>query len=277
MQRMTGVLAVATLLLASAVAAQAVYYPGSGDDWERRAPAQVGLDARLLDEAIAFAKANEAKGPRDLEAAHYQSSGREPFGEGIGPFKTRGDPTGVILRRGYIVAEWGDPHRVDMTFSVTKSFLSTTVGLALDRALIRSVQDRVAEYMAPVVLVGDGERGESALLPFETLHNRKITWDHLLRQTSDWEGTLWGKPEWADRPTGEPSEWRTRARHEPGSAYEYNDVRVNVLALAALNVWRRPLPQVLKELVMDPIGASQTWRWFGYENSWVLIDGVAVQ
>ena len=277
MQRMTGVLAVATLLLASAVAAQAVYYPGSGDDWERRAPAQVGLDARLLDEAIAFAKANEAKGPRDLEAAHYQSSGREPFGEGIGPFKTRGDPTGVILRRGYIVAEWGDPHRVDMTFSVTKSFLSTTVGLALDRGLIGSVQDRVAEYMAPVVLVGDGERGESALLPFETLHNRKITWDHLLRQTSDWEGTLWGKPEWADRPTGEPSEWRTRARHEPGSAYEYNDVRVNVLALAALNVWRRPLPQVLKELVMDPIGASQTWRWFGYENSWVLIDGVAVQ
>ena len=284
--RRTRLLFLAGMLLApAAVAAQAVYYPGSGDDWERRAPAQVGLDARLLDEAIAFAKANEAKGPRDLEAAHYQSFGREPFGEGIGPFKTRGDPTGVILRRGYIVAEWGDPHRVDMTFSVTKSFLSTTVGLALDRGLIRSVQDRVAEYMAPVVLVGNGERGgrtvetpgESALLPFETLHNRKITWDHLLRQTSDWEGTLWGKPEWADRPTGEPSEWRTRARHEPGSAYEYNDVRVNVLALAALNVWRRPLPQVLKELVMDPIGASQTWRWFGYENSWVLIDGVAVQ
>ena len=275
--RILGGMCAAALVMVSAVAAQAVYYPGSGDDWERRAPAQVGLDARQLDEAIAFAKANEAKGPRDLEAAHYQSFGREPFGEGIGPFKTRGDPTGVILRRGYIVAEWGDPHRVDMTFSVTKSFLSTTVGLALDRGLIGSVQDRVAEYMAPVVLVGDGERGESALLPFETLHNRKITWDHLLRQTSDWEGTLWGKPEWADRPTGEPSEWRTRARHEPGSAYEYNDVRVNVLALAALNVWRRPLPQVLKELVMDPIGASQTWRWFGYENSWVLIDGVAVQ
>ena len=283
--RRTRVLVVAGMLLApAAIAAQAVYYPGSGNDWERRAPAQVGLDARQPEEAIAFAKANEPKGPRDLEAAHYESFGREPFGEGIGPFKTRGDPTGVILRRGYIVAEWGDPHRVDMTFSVTKSFLSTTVGLALDRGLIRSVQDPVAEYMAPVVLMNGDHGGStvetpggSALLPFETLHNRKITWDHLLRQTSDWEGTLWGKPEWADRPTGEPSEWRTRARHEPGSAYEYNDVRVNVLALAALNVWRRPLPQVLKELVMDPIGASQTWRWFGYENSWVLIDGVAVQ
>jgi len=54
-------------------------------------------------------------------------------------------------------------------------------------------------------------------------------------------------------------------------------VRVNVLALAALNLWRRPLPQVLKETIMDPIGASSTWRWFGYENSWIVLDGSPVQ
>jgi CubicO group peptidase (beta-lactamase class C family) len=113
--------------------------------------------------------------------------------------------------------------------------------------------------------------------PFDTPHNRTITWDHLLRQTSDWEGTLWGKPEWADRPTGEPSTWATRPRHAPGSAYEYNDVRVNALALAALSVWRRPLPEVLREHVMDPIGASQTWRWYGYDDSWVVLDGRLVQ
>jgi hypothetical protein len=61
---------------------------------------------------------------------------------------------------------------------------------------------------------------------FDTPHSRAITWDHHLRQTSDWEGTLLGKPDWADRP-----------RNTPGTAYKYNDVRVNVLALAALNVW----------------------------------------
>jgi len=49
------------------------------------------------------------------------------------------------------------------------------------------------------------------------------------------------------------------------------------MALAALNVWRRPLPQVLKENIMDPIGASDTWRWFGYENSWVVLDGSLMQ
>ncbi|HEV2130507.1 MAG TPA: serine hydrolase, partial [Longimicrobiaceae bacterium] len=275
------------LVTAPAGAQRGAYFPGPDAQWERRTPPQVGMDAARLQEAVAFAQASESRAPRDLEVAHYQSFGREPFGEAIGPFGERGDPTGVILRNGYIVAEWGDPFRVDMTFSVTKSFVSTAVGLALDRGMIRSLQDPVHVYMAPIVVLGPGlgsqpssaERlGEAKLLrPFATEHNRRITWDHLLRQTSDWEGTLWGKPDWADRPSGEPAEWTTRARNEPGTVYEYNDVRVNVLALAALNVWRRPLPRVLKEYVMDPIGASPTWRWYGYDNSWVLIDGVAIQ
>ncbi len=276
------------LTSSSAVFAQKsseLYYPGPGESWERRTPQQVGMDSTRVNEAIAFAVANETKSPRKLELAHYQSFGREPFGEAVGPFKERGEPVGIILRQGYIVAEWGDPHRVDMTFSVTKSFLSTTVGLAYDRKMIRNLQDRVRDYMAPVVVITSGSiknaadrLGESEpLQSFETEHNRKITWDHLLRQTSDWEGTLWGKPDWADRPGNNPSEWLSRKRNEPGTSYKYNDVRVNVLALASLNIWRRPLPQVLKEYVMDPIGASQTWRWYGYENSWVLIDGAAVQ
>ena len=202
---------------------------------------------------------------RDLELNHYLSFGREPYGEAVGPFKTRGDMRGIVVRHGYIVAEWGEPKRADMTFSVTKSFLSTTVGLALDRGLIRDVNDRVQPYMPNS--------------HFDSGHNAKITWNHLLRQTSDWEGTLWGKPDWADRPPSDPitQEYVNRARNEPGASYKYNDTRVNVLALAALEVWRRPLPQVLKEYVMDPIGASNTWRWHGYENSWVTIDGLKVQ
>jgi len=86
-----------------------------------------------------------------------------------------------------------------------------------------------------------------------------------------------GKPDWADRPDRDPNNWLTRKRTEPGTSWEYNDVRVNALALAALNVWRRPLPEVLKEYVMDEIGASNTWRWFGYENSWIVLDGRMIQ
>ena len=265
----------------------ALYFPAPGDQWERKRPEDVGMDGAKLQEAIAFAKQSESRAPRDLEEAHYQTFGREPFGDAVGPFKPRGPASGVIVRRGYIIAEWGEPARVDMTFSVTKSFVSTIVGLAVERGLIRSIDDPVHAAMGPVLhattpaLATEGGRGQFnarlPIAPFDTPHNRKITWKHLLQQNSDWEGTLWGKPEWADRPTNTPATWWTRERAAPGTVYEYNDTRVNALALAALNVWRRPLPQVLRELVMDPIGASPMWRWYGYDNSWVVLDGQLIQ
>jgi len=282
--------AIAALLLSSfapAISAQGVYTPGKGDTWERRRPEQVGMEAAKLAEAVQFAQASENPAPRDLEQAHYQSFGREPFGGAVGPFKERGPQSGLIIRQGYIVAEWGDPDRVDMTFSVTKSFVSSVVGLAYDRGLISDLNAPVHRAMAPVVAAAppafnaEGGRnpwGSTApLMLWESEHNRTITWDHLLRQTSDWEGTLWGKPEWADRPDREPATWMTRERRDAGSVYEYNDTRVNLLALAALNVWRQPLPEVLREHIMDPMGASTTWRWYGYDNSWIVLDGQLVQ
>lgn len=57
---------------------------------------------------------------------------------------------------------------------------------------------------------------------FDAPHNRVITWDHLLRQTSDWQGTLWGKPDWADRPEGKPNEWANRKLFDPGARFKYN-------------------------------------------------------
>ncbi len=288
--RMTRRLALAVVCLSGvshALVAQddAQYLPPRGS-WETRPAEKVGMRADALAEAVAFAKRHEASAPKDLEEAHQRGFGREPHGESVGPFLVRGPATGLVVRNGYIVAEWGEPNRVDMTFSVTKSFLSTTVGLAVQHGKIQSVDDFVGPSMAPVDLpAGDGEPGvdrngygkPDPVRLFQTVHNRKITWDHLLRQTSDWEGTLFGKPDWADRPSRDSRTWRTRARHEPGSVYEYNDVRVNLLALAATNVWRKPIQAVLRDHVMDPIGASPTWRWRGYENSWITVDGSHVQ
>ncbi len=227
------------------------YYPGKWNDWQRRSPAEVGMDAVAIAAAIEFAKANYNR------AGGYNAS-REPYGETIGPIKAASGMNGLILRHGYIVAEWGDTQEIDMTFSVTKTYLSTTAGLALDRGLISAVEDQVRSY------VPDNS--------FHAEHNREITWHQLLNQTSGWEGTLWGKPDWSDRYRGE-----RRPSEQPGEHYRYNDVRVNILALSLLNVWRRPLPQVLKEYVMDPIDASPTWRWHGYDNSWVNVDGVKMQ
>jgi CubicO group peptidase (beta-lactamase class C family) len=223
------------------------------------------MDKARLDEAVQYALANENPATKDLALDLALSFGREPYDAIIGPTQPRGSLSGLVIRRGYVVAAWGPIDRVDMTFSATKTFLSTVVGLAWQRGLIKDVHARLRD---------------DARVPrlFDSEHNAPITWDHLLRQTSDWQGTLWGKPDWADRPEGEkPADWPNRKLSPPGTRYKYNDVRVNLLALCALHVWQRPLPDVLRQEIMDPIGASDTWRWHGYDNSWVDVDGKRIQ
>jgi len=260
------VVSLAVLLAASAVAAD--YFPPRGA-WEGKAPVELGFDAAKLKEAIDYAVANENPSSRDVAEDLKNTFGkREPNFKIVGPTQMRAALNGIVIHRGYVAAEWGDTARADMAHSVTKTFLTTVVGIAWQRGLIRNLDDRVSSYLP------SAERTDL----FGNEHNATITWDHLLRQTSDWSGTLWGIPDWADRPVGAtPSDWPNRPMHTPGTYFKYNDVRVNLLALCALHVWRRPLPQVLRDEVMDPIGASNTWRWHGYETSWIELDAQRVQ
>ncbi len=241
------------------------YFPPRGNEWRSITSSEAGFDKTKLENIINFIENNEYSGGKDLRIAILEGFSREPYHKITGPTKKRGGPAGMILKNGFIVAQWGDVDRVDMTFSVTKSYLSTTAGLAIDDGLIHSVQDKVDKY------IWDGT--------FEGEHNSKITWHMLLNQSSDWSGRLFGMPDWGDRPArdGGIDGWKYRELKEPGTSFKYNDVRVNVLSYSLLQVWRKPLPMVLKDRIMDPIGASTTWRWYGYESSWVNVDGVKVQ
>ena len=245
--------------------AQDYYFPEANVSWERKSPKSLGINETKLNGAVAFAEANEYSGSRDLRIAILKGFEREPFHKILGPTKKRGGPAGLILKNGYIVAEWGDTKRVDMTFSVTKSFLSTMAGLAEDQGIISNTTDKVGNY------IWDGT--------FEGIHNSKITWEHLLQQNSAWSGELWGGKDWADRPpsVGGIDDWRFEKPKEPGTIMEYNDVRVNVLAYSLTHVWRKPMPLVLKEKIMDKIGASSTWRWYGYDTAWTEIDGLQMK
>jgi len=243
--------------------AQQLYFPDS--TWQTKKPAELKMNTALLDSAVSFALHNDSKTDYDLRIANMKAYANEPNYRIAGPMRERGKPAGIILKNGYIIAQWGDVKRADMTFSVSKSFLSTVAGLAADDHLIKNIDDRVNEY------VWDGK--------FDGEHNSKITWRHLLTQSSDWSGCLFDVCDWADRPPkqGGIDDWKNRKLLEPGSAFEYNDVRVNLLAYSLLQVIRKPLPVVLRERIMDPIGASTTWRWYGYDNSFVNVDGQMIE
>ena len=243
--------------------------------WADVSPAEARLDPAKLEAAVDFALASDSPWPASL----YYPDGRYvgnvewdekgPWTEIVGPVIPRGSPAGLILEGGRIAAEWGDTARADMTFSVAKSYLAVLAGLAVADGLIGSVDEPV---------------GETVKGPwFASAHNAAITWRHLLQQSSEWQGEIWGKSDQVDhnRQLGVGADnsrkGQRRELKTPGTFYEYNDVRVNLLAFCLLQRFGRALPEVLRERVMDPIGASRDWQWHGYSTSWTEIGGKRVQ
>jgi CubicO group peptidase (beta-lactamase class C family) len=229
-----------------------------------------GFRADRLADAVAYAAGHETPWQRDiraqLEAGNFEPP---PDNEILGPVAPRGAPNGLILRHGRLAARWGDTRQVDMTFSVAKSYLSLLAGIAVADGLISDLDAPVAEGPE-----------------FAGPHNGAITWRHLLQQTSEWEGTLFGKEDRIDRYRSLATEFAGRSAHRkgdprplqtPGTYWEYNDVRVNALSLALLRRFARPLPEVFAERILGPIGGSADWRWEGYSTSWITLNGRLVQ
>src|SRR5947209_4385186 len=234
------------------------YFPPPGK-WQKKSPAEAGMDAAKLQQAIEYAQANGS-------AWDFEKDQVRVFGAALGPLpKQRAATNGIILRHGYIVAEFGDTKTNDPVYSVAKSFISTTASIAVAKGLIRNVDDAVAGY------IHDGG--------YDSPHNAKITWKNHLQQESEWEGEMCGKNAnfLGVEEFGE-GQRKPRPIHDPGTYYEYNDVRINRLALSLARVFGKSLPEVLKENIMDKIGASHDWTWHGYgPKSTVQIDGKPVE
>ena len=141
--------------------------------WPQRNAAEAGIDEGRLFTLLEFARENESQ----LTWGDDVPSGkarflRDAFGsdadvEMVGPFAPKGRLNGIVIRRGYIIAEFGDTSYVDEIASATKSFLSTLAGVAVGRGLIKSPHASVF--------------GDTGLELLDTPHNRLITWHHLLQ------------------------------------------------------------------------------------------------
>jgi CubicO group peptidase (beta-lactamase class C family) len=229
-----------------------------------------------LNDAMRFAQAHEVPWPRDPHAepgpgqvrwgVHHDDP--PPFNRLRGPVHARGPQSGVVLRHGEEIAAWGEPARADLTFSVAKSYLALLAGIARDDGLL-------ADEDEPVVARLPG-------IGFDSAHNRAVTWSHLLTQTSEWQGSCFGVPDTVDRwrkvaqdprPAAGPK-GGARPLQAPGTYWEYNDVRINQLALALLHLFCRPLPDVFLERLLRPLGGGTGFAWQGYDDAWVDLPGV---
>jgi CubicO group peptidase (beta-lactamase class C family) len=229
--------------------------------------------------AIALAQSHEVRWPRDPFAA--PTPGQVSFGvhQGDpapwnvlrGPVHARGGVSGVVMQHGVEVAAWGEPDRADLTFSVAKTYLGLLAGVAHGRGLLPDVDAPVAAR-----LPGIG---------FDSAHNQQVTWAQLFEQTSEWEGACFGLPDTVDRYRVVAHDPRpvlgkkgdARPLNPPGTYWEYNDARINQLALALLHLFRQPLPEVFADAILKPLDAGENFAWRGYDDAWVeVVDGSGV-
>ncbi|MEV1286228.1 serine hydrolase [Micromonospora sp. NPDC049679] len=194
-------------------------------------------------------------GIEDMAAYLSAQVADESHRDVTGPLLAGSGASGVVRCQGRVVARWGDPGVPEMLFSGTKSVVATVAGVAFDRGLLDPDALVLATADHPML---------------DTLGLEGMTWQHLLQQTSGWEGELWGKPTRVDAQSRREGFEREGA---PGTGWAYNDVRVNLLCLALTLLFRRPLPDVLREEVLDPLGASSSWSWHGYRDAFVDIGG----
>lgn len=235
--------------------AEAPYYPPAGQ-WAHKSPAEVGMDAAKLNDALEFMKAHETASPaRDFSDQEIVN------GRMLASMPTeRAATNALVIRHGYIAAEFGDTLRPDPTYSVAKSMLSTIAGIALQKGLIPGLDEPVSN------VVKDGG--------YDSPHNRVITWRNHLQQESEWEGEMWGKnANFIGKDAFGRAEMKPREIQAPGQHYEYNDVRINRFSLSLLTLFKKQIPDVFRDEVMNPIGASSTWKWVPYTNAYVTIDG----
>ena len=182
------------------------------------------------------------------------------FGSLLGSVPTmRAKTNGLVIYKGYVVAEFGDTTWVDPTYSVAKSMMATVAGIAVRDGKISARRARRPHRQ--------GRRLRLAAQRPGHLEDAPAAGDRVGRRHVGQEGRL-------RRPDafGE-GERKPRELQRPGTFYEYNDVRINRLGLSLLRTFKKPVPEVFRGEVMDPIGASNTWKWVPYHNSYVDIDG----
>jgi CubicO group peptidase (beta-lactamase class C family) len=176
-----------------------------GDEWQTANPESQGFSGAALDAAAAYAQ-------------------------------KCGGGSGCIIRRGYLVKEWGDPKKLADIKSATKGVVGTTLlGLAVDAGLVTLDDSAVKHY--PTIGATNSENPRDRLA--------EITIRHLATMTAGFND---GRP--------------PKLVYQPGTDGCYSNDGANMLAELLTLRFGEDLAALLKRAVMDKIGVSPScWKW----------------
>ncbi len=158
----------------------------------------------------------------------------------------------MLMRHGHVIAEgWWKPYapaRPHMLFSLSKSFTSTAIGMAVSEGVL-SVNDKVVSFFP-------GELPESVST---NLAEMRI-WDLLTMSTGhsvDTLAAIYQSPgrSWAQLVLAQPVD------HTPGTHFVYNSGATYLLSAILQSVTGQRLLDYLTPRLFEPLGiVSPTWE-----------------
>lgn len=176
------------------------------------------------------------------------------------------DPHSLVLaRHGHVIARgwWAPyaPERIQLVYSLSKSFTATAVGLLVDEGRV-SLDDLVLD------LLPDGDLPPGVQVPERY---RRLTLRHCLTMATGHDVEAWTEPamraaQVAATDSTDPVLAAILAappEHEPGTAWAYNQVATYLAAGAVRGVTGAGLLDLLRPRVLsaiDPYGGSEV-RW----------------
>lgn len=160
----------------------------------------------------------------------------------------------VVLRHGHrVAAGWWSPYRSDrphMLYSLSKSFTSTALGLALDEGLLR-LDDRVVDFFP--------EYRELAAAGTGAIRVR-----HLASMSSGHTRDTWQEVFEADPADPVRGFLRLPPDREPGTVFAYNQPATYTLGVILQRLTGTTLTGYLRPRLFDPLGiGTATWQQHG--------------
>lgn len=156
----------------------------------------------------------------------------------------------MLLRHGYVVAEsWWKPYRPElphMLFSLSKSFTSTAIGLAVSEGLI-SVSDKVVSFF-PEYLPGNVSDNLAAM----SIH-------HLLSMSAGHSECTMGACESDPEGNWVRGFLAAPVPHEPGTHFVYNTGATYMLSAILQKVTGQTLMEYLTPRIFNPLGIEDAF------------------
>ncbi|WP_219511045.1 serine hydrolase domain-containing protein [Nonomuraea ceibae] len=179
----------------------------------------------------------------------------------------------MVVRHGHVVAEgWWAPYsagRPHLLYSVTKSFTSVAVGLAIADGLL-SLDDRVVDVLPDHVPAGVSAQA------------RRLTVHHLLSMTAGYRTDSLGEA-WRLEPGDLVKGFLRIPFTDPeGTRHTYDNATTYVLARMVERVTGLGLPELLDERLFEPMGVDHA-EWdrvasgaaFGFHGLHLTTEAVA--